>query len=152
AMGLTAVYTAIWHFSPVFSKLGIFSRYFQLFAIGGLNIASYFVFQRLPQDSINVDRWSVIVSFWDSFFRGEYVYFAKSHLGNLPGPMPVYFIIALPFYLIGEIGYLTLLGPVAFLAVLRYEKWDVGVQNASLVLILCSTFFAWEVAARSALF
>jgi len=152
AMGLTAVYTAIWHFSPVFSKLGIFSRYFQLFAIGGLIIASSFVFQRLPQDSINVDRWSVIVSFWDSFFRGEYVYFAKSHLGNLPGPMPVYFIIALPFYLIGEIGYLTLLGPVAFLAVLRYEKWDVGVQNASLVLILGSTFFAWEVAARSALF
>ena len=63
-------------------------------------IACVFLWSRISVESLNVDRWSVITSFWDYFFSGQYVYYALSHLGNYPGPMPFYFILALPFYLL----------------------------------------------------
>jgi len=45
-------------------------------------IGSGFIFYKIPVESLNVDRWSVITSFWDNFFKGEYVYFAKSNMGG----------------------------------------------------------------------
>lgn len=55
-------------------------------------IGCIFVWDKIPVESLNVDRWSVITSFWDQYFNGQYVYYAQSHLGNYPGPMPFYFI------------------------------------------------------------
>ena len=70
----------------------------------------FIIFAHLKASQLNVDRWSVISSFWDNAFSGKYPYAAQSHMGNYPGPFPVYFVLALPFYLAQEIGYLSLLG------------------------------------------
>jgi len=96
-----------------------------------------------------VDRWSVITSFLEALSKGNYPYLAQSHLGNFPGLIPVYFIIAWPFYRIGEPGYLSLAGLVLF--VLFNEKYA---QNKNdklwLTLLLASSpFYLWEVATRS---
>lgn len=111
-----------------------------------------FIFNKISQQSLNVDRWSVISSFWDNYFSNNYVYFAKSHMGNPPGPMPLYFILALPFYLIGELGYFSLLGIVIFYILLRSTKTNIVEQSNSILLILCSLFYLWEVTCRSNLF
>ena len=90
-------------------------------------------------------RWSVITSFWDSYFATEYAYFAKSFAGNPPGPMPFYFIMALPFYLIGELGFLSIIGLLLFYWLMWYKKVDSIIRTLILLLILSSFFNLWEV-------
>lgn len=119
-----------------------------LFFIG----ISFFIFSKVTVESLNVDRWSVITSFWENFEKGEYVYFARSNVGNPPGPMPFYFIIALPFYLLGELGYLSIVGLIVFLLVLHYNKINISQTNVLLLFLLISPFFLWEVVSRSSIF
>ena len=115
-------------------------------------LASIYLFSKIPAKSSNSDRWSVITSFWDSFFNGEYVYYAKSHLDNYPGPMPFYFILALPFYFIGELGLFSLMGIIVFYFLMRYIKTSPSFQTIFLLLILSSPFYLWEISVRSNIF
>ena len=110
------------------------------------------VFKIIPVENLNVDRWSVITSFWDNYFSGEYAYFAKSTMNNPPGPMPFYFVLALPFYLIGELGYFSILGLILFYLILRFNKSYVYDQTFSILIISSSVFFLWEVCCRSNIF
>ena len=115
-------------------------------------ISSVIIFYKVPFETLNVDRWSVITSFWDNYFGGKYVYFAESHMGNAPGPMPFYFILALPFYLMGELGYFSLLGIAIFYLMLKYDNKSPIKQTAAILLIMSSTFYLWEIICRSNLF
>ncbi len=115
-------------------------------------IGAIFIFSKITQESLMVDRWSVISSFWDNYFSDKYVYLATSHRGNYPGPMPFYYILALPFYLLGELGYFSLLGIIAFLILLKFDKISVSKQTIAVVLLCSSTFFLWEVISRSNVF
>ncbi len=149
---MAVFYTLIWHYKD---KPRISSKLFHTFLWGSFFaflLISMFLFRKIPMESLNVDRWSVITSFWDNYFDSKYVYFAKSHMGNPPGPMPFYFIIALPFYLIGELGYLPLLGLLIFLVLLLKTKASLGIKLWALVFVLTSFFFLWEVVTRSPLF
>lgn len=111
-----------------------------------------YIFHKLPVESVNVDRWSVITSFWDNYFGGEYVYYAKSHMNSYPGPMPFYYILALPFYWLGEIGLFSLAGIILFYFLMRYTNVKPHYQTIILLLIMTSPFFLWEVFVRSTLF
>lgn len=106
-------------------------------------------FTYINVESLMVDRWSVISSFWDNYFQGEYVYFAKSHRDNPPGPMPFYYMLALPFYLIGELGYFSLLAIPALWIVSKYLKFNKEVMQFGLFLLITSFFYLWEVTVRS---
>lgn len=109
-------------------------------------------FAKVPYESLNGDRWSVITSFWDNYFNGQYVYFAKSNFGNPPGPMPFYYILALPFYAIGELGYFSLLGIVVFVLLLRFAEIPKAQRTVAILLICSSGFYLWDVVCRSNVF
>ena len=111
-------------------------------------IGCIFVWDKIPVESLNVDRWSVITSFWDQYFSGQYVYYAQSHLG----PMHFYFILALPFYLIGELGFLSLAGIVVFYGLIKYMKIASPYPVLFILLITTSPFYLWEVLVRSNIF
>lgn len=113
---------------------------------------SFFVFKKIPVETLNVDRWSVITSFWDSFFKGEYVYFAKSNMANYPGPMPFYFILALPFYFMGELGYFSILGVLLFYLLIEKTIKNRTLKSVSIILILINIPYLWEIACRSNIF
>ncbi|MBX9807334.1 MAG: oligosaccharide repeat unit polymerase [Flavobacteriaceae bacterium] len=108
----------------------------------------YFV----PKESLSVDRWSVISSFWQNYFHNEYVYAAKSFGGNYPGPMPFYFILALPFYLMGELGLFSFLGITAFVLVIKKLNKSFEYTSISFLYIATSLFYIWEICARSNIF
>ncbi len=112
-------------------------------------IGSFFVFRKIHISSLNVDRWSVIYSFWEAFFNGDYPYFAKSHMNNPPGPMPIYFVIALPFYLINEIGWMPLVA--VFIGVLFINKLVKNPTSQLVFILFMFTFmgFYWELLSRS---
>ncbi|MFT3740709.1 MAG: hypothetical protein QM786_18310 [Breznakibacter sp.] len=104
----------------------------------------------IPLTSLNVDRWSVIDSFLKSWESGHYPYYAESHVGNPPGPMPFYFLIAYPFVQMGELSWLSFIG----YAIMVY--WAVDKTKATggvlWVYLLTCLFALWELAVRSNMF
>jgi len=110
------------------------------------------IWKKIPVETLNVDRWSVITSFWDSYLTNQYAYFAKSNVGNPPGPMPFYFTLALPFYLVGELGFLSITGVVFFYWLMWCKKVNPIIRTVILLLILSSFFNLWEVICRSNIF
>jgi hypothetical protein len=106
------------------------------------------LFHFIHVGNLNVDRWSVISSFWEYLFNDQYPYNAQSHMGNYPGPLPFYFVMALPFYLIGEIGFFSLLGIVIFAIFLRKTLSKQESMGAILIVFLSASVF-WEISVRS---
>jgi len=152
SIGIIGFYGLIWKYR---TKLNLFQSKLNIVNFGIVFlfiIGAFFVFSKISQESLNVDRWSVISSFWDNYFSDKYVYMATSHLGNYPGPMPFYYILALPFYLLGELGYFSLLGIIVFLSLLKFDKISVPKQTIAVILLCSSVFFLWEVISRSNVF
>jgi hypothetical protein len=102
---------------------------------------SFYLVHKVPMETLNVDRWSIITSFWDNYFSGKYVYMAKSHMGNKPGPMPFYFILALPFYFLKEFAYLSILGILFFIYLIFKPIKQTGIGIFSLAFLLTSPIF-----------
>ena len=109
------------------------------------------LFHFIHVENLNVDRWSVISSFWEQAFKGQYPYNAQSHMGNYPGPLPFYFVLFLPFNFIGEIGYFSLLGVIIFAFFLRKNLSRRESIGALFILILSISVF-WEIMVRSTIF
>lgn len=132
--------------------LNFLTNKYQILLIIVFCICSFFIWKKIPVENLNVDRWSVITSFWDTYFSNTYAYFAKSNVGNPPGPMPFYYILALPFYFLKELGYLPLLGIIFFYSLLLFFKVDANKRLTILLFTLSSFFNLWEVISRSNIF
>lgn len=143
-------YFLLWHFRQTLSDRLSRFRIGPWKLLAGYFLLSAIAFHFVPKETLRVDRWSIIAAFWDAFFEGRYAYSGTSFDGNPPASLPFYFLLALPFHLIGETGWFSLLG----IALLTF----VAVRNriphvTALVLLLgCSLFYLWEVVARSNLF
>ncbi|MCI4442408.1 MAG: hypothetical protein JHC39_02785 [Lentimicrobium sp.] len=101
--------------------------------------------------TIRVDRWSALTYFWDYFFRGEYPYSARTHIGvmNYPSPFPVWQVLNLPFYLMGDVG----IGLIFYLIVIAFvvQSYFKSYRKSFyfFILILLSPGYWWEVIVRS---
>lgn len=125
-------------------------KYVFLGAIIGVLLVTILLLKYIPIETLNVDRWSVISSFWDAAFAGEYPYAARSHMNNPPGPMPFYFCLALPFYLGLDFGWIAAIGAMLWL----FWWWKKDFSRGLIVslLMLVSLGLWWEVASRSNVF
>jgi hypothetical protein len=148
---LCCFYGIVWNLSSIIAQYKHL-KLAQTIILLTFLVFSILIFIKITPESLNVDRWSVITSFWDNFFQHKYVYSAKSHMNNYPGPMPFYFILALPFYYIGELGLYSILGLFLFLGLLKYSKLQHHIKVITLILLTTSTFYLWEVLCRSNIF
>lgn len=111
-----------------------------------------FTWLKIPLSSLNIDRYSVISSFTEAALKGNYPYYAKSFQGNYPGPMPTYFLIAFPFYLIGELSILSFIGYGLYLFYISKKTKEFTRIKFFLFYFLSSVFVFWEIASRSNIF
>lgn len=147
----TSIYIVFWYFRNYINKIKIYSIHNKLIIFIFI-ITSILIFNKIDVNTLKVDRWSVITSFWDNYFKGDYVYFAKSHRGNYPGPMPFYFILALPFYWIKELGFLTIVGVIIFLKIIKKDLKINSHIFTTLLFTISSVFIFWEIVCRSNIF
>lgn len=113
------------------------------------------VFDIIPKESLNVDRWEIIQIFIDSFCNGVYPYGVKTVGGNFPGPMPFYYAIAYPFYAIGELGWMTIAAlwlMLLYLLHIRKRFEQRGYINYTILLLVSSSAIYWEIFTRSNIF
>ena len=101
--------------------------------------------------SVKVDRWSAVVFWLDGLFNGEYPYGIHTHVSetNYSSPFPFWYVLSLPFYLLGDVG----IGLIFFLVVtaLTVKCFFDSYKKAFLFLslLLLSPAYWWEVLVRS---
>ena len=119
------------------------SRYFK--TAGFLLLVSVLAIYLTPRLG-SIGRLPSIVDWWDLFFQGTFPY--NSHL--TPSSFPFLFVTALPFYLIGQIGWLVVIGlTIILLAISKFEQTD-QTQSALTILIISPVIW-YDLAVRSEL-
>lgn len=69
---------------------------------------------------LNIDRWQTIEYVMDYWLKGKYIYDTRNFMGNFPSYLPGQLVMILPFYLIGNVGYIQVAAFLVFsLAVVR---------------------------------
>ncbi len=137
------------HFSKKITKAPVifFCGLCLFFLVGFL-----LVLGRIDPLTVQVDRWSAITSFNDALLAGEYPYAARTHLDHAVSSFPCLFLLAMPFQLLGDVGYLQLFGFLCF-GFLAYKCYTgLNHRTISLFLLGTSPIFLSEVAIRSELF
>lgn len=98
--------------------------------------------------SLQVDRWSALHFPIQNLLSGVYPYNANTHLGGYASPFPVWQILHVPFYLMGNVG-------LSFFFAFALFLWSMfkvqGKAKATMAgLLMCSSVAVWyEVAVRS---
>jgi len=55
---------------------------------------------------LNIDRWQTLNFSLEYWIHGKYIYDTRNFMGNLSSYFPGQLLLALPFYLLGNVGYL----------------------------------------------
>lgn len=95
-----------------------------------------------------VDRWSAIANPLSALFHGEFPYLAKTHLGGNASPFPVWMIVHIPFYLLGNVGLSEVFSAAIFLISVRCVNGSRAALKATVVLGCCISLW-YETAVRS---
>ena len=98
--------------------------------------------------SLNVDRWSAIHNFLSGMFCGHYPYGQQTHLGGYGSPFPVWQILHIPFYALGNVGMSIIIVTILFLWTL-YRLYSPKVALVAGILLCISPAFWYEIAVRS---
>ena len=97
---------------------------------------------------LQVDRWSAIDHFLEGMLSGIYPYGQSTHLGGYGSPFPVWQVLHLPFYMVGNVG----LSIFVVLALFFFSLWKIrGAKAALYVMAVClfSPACWYEIAVRS---
>lgn len=98
--------------------------------------------------SLNVDRWSALHNFLSGFLNGQYPYGQQTHLGGYGSPFPVWQLLHLPFYALGNVGLSIIVVSVLFF--LTYNHFYSAKSTlAASILLWISPAYWYEVAVRS---
>jgi hypothetical protein len=98
--------------------------------------------------ALNVDRWSALHFPIQNMLDGLYPYTAQTHLGGNASPFPVWQVLHVPFFLLGNVG-------LSFFAVAAFFVWTVRRAWGGRCALLAATLLAvspavwYEVAVRS---
>ncbi len=95
-----------------------------------------------------VDRWSAIANPLSALFQGEFPYLAETHLGGNASPFPVWMVLHIPFWALGNVG----LSEIVTAAIFVYSVKMLGGYRAgtmSAILLALSVNLWYETAVRS---
>ena len=101
--------------------------------------------------TVRVDRWSAVSYFLDAMFKGNYPYGVHTHVSttNYPSPFPVWHLLNIPFFLMGDMG----LALIFFFLLTAFSVYNFfrsyRKSTFFLILLLISPAYWWEMAVRS---
>ncbi len=98
--------------------------------------------------SLNVDRWSAIHNFLSGMLNGKYPYGQQTHLGGYGSPFPIWQILHLPFYAIGNVGLSIIVVTTLFIWTI-YKIHSTESALITSILLCISPAFFYEIAVRS---
>ncbi len=99
--------------------------------------------------SLNTDRWSALEVLIKSVLEGKYPYTILDHLGNTSSNLPGLFYIGLPFYLLGDVGYLQPFTFLFFSIFIILSKIKNNQKVFIFLLVVLAPAYYWEVIGKS---
>ena len=115
----------------------------------GITIAGLVILQlHFDPYALKVDRWSAIHNFLQNLLSGEYPYAAQTHLEGYGSPFPVWQILHLPLYLLGNVGLSFVFFLLLFTDTIRRTA-SLRAATTAFLLLALSPAFIYEVSVRS---
>lgn len=100
-------------------------------------------------NALNIDRWSAMDVAIESILNNQYPYSAIDHLGGRTSNLPTIIIYGIPFYLLGDVGYLQSFGFIVFSLILYINVANYRKRTFGVILILLSISYLYEVYTKS---
>jgi len=100
-------------------------------------------------NNLNVDRWSAMEVAIKALLNNEYPYSAVDHLNGRTSNLPSLILIGIPFYFLGDVGFLQSFSFAMYaLLLLRFINNDKS-KLIGLLLLILSPSFGWEIIVKS---
>ena len=88
--------------------------YLYWFIVGVFTLTFSFIVYKIDGESLNVGRWSALELTIQGITEGIYPYSRIDYLGNMSSNFPALGFLGLPFYLLGDVGYLQVFTYILF--------------------------------------
>jgi len=116
--------------------------------------ALFFIFTiylniKIDGNNLNVDRWSAMEVAIKALLNNEYPYSAIDHLNGRTSNLPALILIGIPFYFLGDVGYLQSFSFLLFVFLIHHTFSNYKTRVFGLFLLISSTSFWWEVYTKS---
>ena len=115
-----------------------------LLGVAGMIVVQY----AINPYSIQVDRWSALHFPIRNLLHGVYPYIASTHLGGNASPFPVWQLVHVPFYVLGNVGLSFFVALALFLWSIRRQWGRPAFLEAGVLLVVAPAVW-YEVAVRS---
>ncbi len=125
------------------------SKYLYIIFVSLFVLLFFLIVYFVKGENIQVDRWSALELTVKGIVNGQYPYTRLDHLGNMSSNLPALGWLAIPFYFLGDVGYLQVFVFLLF-AFYLFKSYENGfVPFIILILYLLSPAFWWEIVVKS---
>ena len=100
-------------------------------------------------NNLNIDRWSAMDVGIQALLNNQYPYSAIDHLGGRTSNLPTLLFIGIPFYLIGDVGFLQTFSFLIFSVVIYLSFSSYGEKVFCLLLAIFSPAYLYEIYCKS---
>lgn len=138
-------------FTFLYLKVDYKSYYKSIFIIVVSIFFAFTIFLNITIDgnTLNIDRWSAMEVAVKALLNGEYPYSAIDHLGGRTSNLPSLIFIGVPFYVMGNIGFLQSFTFVLFIYILYVTFDSYKDRLFCLLLLVLSPAYLWEIYVKS---
>jgi len=122
-----------------------------IYIFTGLISIVYLVFCHLFNDpyKLNIDRWQTLNYSLEYWLQGEFFYDEINFMGNKSSYLPGQLLLALPFYLLGNVGYLQLASFLLFSYALTFQFKNNYLRLIGIFMFAVSLSYIYEVICKS---
>ena len=104
---------------------------------------------KIDGNLLMVDRWSALEVGIKALLNGDYPYSAIDHLNGRTSNLPTLLFIGIPFYFLGNIGFLQSFAFLLFLYILFKAFNDYKDRLFCIMLLIFSPSYLWEIYVKS---
>ena len=133
-------------------KINIYWYYYKyIFFIMGVTLFVFTIYLNINinGNNLNVDRWSAMEVGIKALLNGQYPYSAIDHLRGRTSNLPSLIFIGIPFYLMGNIGYLQSFAFLIFSLIMYIAFNNYRDRLFCMLLLTLSPSYLWEVYVKS---
>jgi len=98
---------------------------------------------------MNIDRWQTLEFSLDYWIHGKYIYDIHNFMGNLSSYLPGQLLLALPAYLLGNVGYLQVAAFLLFSYAVLLEFKNNLIRFTAILMFGISLSYIYEVVCKS---
>ncbi|CAA7194685.1 hypothetical protein [Chryseobacterium potabilaquae] len=98
---------------------------------------------------LKIDRWQTIEYAMRYWLDGKYIYDTRNYMGNFPSYLPGQLLIILPFYFLGNVGYLQVAAFILFGYAVSKEFKNQNIKFLAIFLLSISLSYVYELVCKS---